>query len=192
MPDGEPTRRQGFARRPPIVSLSVKYMKSKSFKICVLGEFAVGKTSTVARCVSNTFSEVYLTTVGVKVDSKSLSLSADQEVRLVLWDIAGSNTLDQVRTNYILGAHALLLVADGTREPTVATALGLRDQAQLILDRDLPSVLMLNKADLVGEWSVSHGRIRDVEHALPIISASAKTGEGVEEALRELAKALMP
>lgn len=167
-------------------------MKSQSFKICLLGEFAVGKTSTVARCVRNTFSESYLTTVGVKVDSKTLMLSPEVEARLVLWDIAGSNTLDQTRSNYIIGAHGLLLVADGTRENTVATALGLRQQAQQILGREMPCVLMLNKADLIDGWAISPRHIRELEQQLPVFTASAKTGEGVEESLSELAKVLAP
>lgn len=166
-------------------------MKSQSFKICLLGEFAVGKTSTVARCVRNTFSESYLTTVGVKVDSKTLMLSPDIEARLVLWDIAGSNTLDQIRSNYIIGAHGLLLVADGTRESTAATALGLREQAQRILGRELPCVLMLNKADLIDIWAIPPHRIRELEQQLPVFTASAKTGEGVEESLSELARVLL-
>lgn len=167
-------------------------MKSQSFKICLLGEFAVGKTSTVARCVRNTFSESYLTTVGVKVDSKTLMLSPDVEARLVLWDIAGSNTLDQVRSNYIIGTHGLLMVADGTRENSVATALGLREQAQRILGREVPSVLMLNKADLIEDWVISPHRIRELEQQLPVFTTSAKTGEGVEESLSELARVLVP
>lgn len=165
-------------------------MKTQSLKICLLGEFAVGKTSTVARCVRNTFSETYLTTVGVKVDSKTLMLSQDSAARLVLWDIAGSNTLDQVRSNYIIGAHGLLLVADGTRESTVATALDLRGQAQRILARELPSVLMLNKADLIDGWAISPHCIRELEQQLPVFSASARTGEGVEESLCALARSL--
>lgn len=165
-------------------------MKSIARKIVLLGDFAVGKTSAVARCVRNTFSETYLTTVGVRVDSKTLQLEGGRELRMVLWDIAGSNMLDQMRSNYIAGAHGVLLVADGTREDTVDTALGLREQAGRLLGREVPAALMLNKSDLVDEWAIGQDRIRELQASLPTFTASAKAGVGVEEAFAALAGAL--
>ncbi len=60
-----------------------------SRKVCMLGDFGVGKTSLVARYVRNTFSEKYLTTVGVKVDSRVIALPGEIDLKLVIWDIAG-------------------------------------------------------------------------------------------------------
>ena len=165
-------------------------MISSSRKISLLGDFAVGKTSTVARSVRNTFSDKYLTTVGVKVDTKSLVQADGHTLRLVLWDIAGANALDQMRANYIGGTQGLLLVADGTRADTVTAALGLRDQANRLLGRLLPAVLMLNKCDMVAEWEVPPERIRELSMLLPVFSTSARTGEGVEEAFAALAQQL--
>ena len=165
-------------------------MSSVSRKISLLGDFAVGKTSTVARSVRNTFSDSYLTTVGVKVDSKTLTRADGHALRLVLWDIAGANALDQMRANYIGGTQGLLLVADGTRADTVATALVLRDQANRLLGRLVPAVLLLNKCDLAGEWDVPPERIRELALQLPGFSTSARTGEGVEEAFLALADAM--
>ncbi|MEP6908455.1 MAG: Rab family GTPase [Pseudoxanthomonas sp.] len=165
-------------------------MISLSRKISLLGDFAVGKTSTVARCVRNTFSDAYLTTVGVKVDTKTVVLADGPSLRLVLWDIAGANSLDQMRANYIGGTHGLLLVADGTRAESVDTALGLHDQATRLLGRELPAVLVLNKCDLAGEWEVPPERIRELAQRLPVFSASARTGAGVEEAFAVLAAAV--
>ncbi|WP_162455027.1 Rab family GTPase [Pseudoxanthomonas kalamensis] len=164
-------------------------MSSIARKISLLGDFGVGKTSTVARAVRNTFSETYLTTVGVKVDSKKLQM-ANGELRMVLWDIAGANTLDQMRANYIAGTQGTLLVADGTRADTADTALGLWQQAERLLGRSLPAVLLLNKRDLAGEWELPPDRIRELEALLPVFSTSARTGEGVEEAFAALAARL--
>lgn len=163
---------------------------SLSRKISLLGDFAVGKTSTIARSVRNTFSEAYLTSVGVKVDTKTLSDTEGRDLRLVLWDIAGANSLDQMRANYIGGSQGLLLVADGTRADTVDTALRLRDQAIRLLGRELPAVLILNKCDLAGEWEVPPQRIGELAQRLPVFSASARTGQGVEEAFAALAAAV--
>lgn len=164
-------------------------MSSVSRKISLLGDFAVGKTSTVARVVRNTFSPAYLTTVGVKVDSKTVQLDA-RELRLVLWDIAGANTLDQMRANYIGGSHGLLLVADGTRAETVDAALELREQAQRLFGRALPAVLLLNKNDLASEWSVPPARIEKLTAQLPVFSTSALSGAGVEAAFAALAQSV--
>ena len=162
-------------------------MISLSRKISLLGDFAVGKTSTVARSVRNTFSEAYLTTVGVKVDTKTIATAEGHSLRLVLWDIAGASSLDQMRANYIGGTQGLLLIADGTRSDTVDTVLRLRDQASRLLGHELPAVLVLNKCDLADEWDVPPERIRELALQLPVFSASARTGEGVEEAFIALA-----
>ncbi|PNS08798.1 Rab family GTPase [Solilutibacter silvestris] len=167
-------------------------MKSISRKIILLGDFAVGKTSTVARSVRNTFSDTYLTTVGVRVDSKAMAIDDDLHLRMVLWDIAGANTLDQLRSNYVMGAQGILLVADGTREDTVDTALELREQAWRLLGREVPVVLMLNKSDLADAWAISQDRIRELQAQLPTFTASAKTATGVEEAFAALARELLP
>lgn len=167
-------------------------MTSLSRKVCLLGDFAVGKTSTVSRSVRNTFSEAYLTTVGVKVDTKTMKMTDHINLRLVLWDIAGAGTLDQMRANYIAGTHGLVLVSDGTRLDTVEAALSLFEQVGRLLGKELPAVLLLNKCDLAGEWQISRQVMASLAQRLPVYSVSAKTGEGVEEAFAALAGKLVP
>lgn len=170
--------------------MSASLSTSISRKISLLGDFAVGKTSTVARAVRNTFSPAYLTSVGVKVDSKLVETEVGQ-VRLVVWDIAGSNTIDQMRSHYIGGSHGLILVADGTREDTLDTALRLHQEAQMLLHRSLPAILLLNKNDLVGEWEIAPERIDHAATLLPVFSTSALNGSGVETAFNTLAHTLL-
>src|ERR1051325_7234218 len=69
-------------------------------KICMLGAYAVGKTSLVARFVRSIFSEKYHTTIGVKIDKKTLRVD-DQELSLILWDLAGEDDFYQVRMSYL-------------------------------------------------------------------------------------------
>ena len=95
-------------------------MSALARKICMLGDFGVGKTSLVSRFVRNTFSEKYLTTVGVKVDSKEVDRGGRGPLKLVVWDIAGKSALDALNMSYLRGASGLLLVADGTREANPA------------------------------------------------------------------------
>ncbi len=99
-------------------------------KVCIIGDFAVGKTSTVARFVNNIFSEKYLTTVGVKIDTKDMTLADGRKLRMVIWDIAGSQRFSAVEFSYLRGAQAYLLVADGTRRETMDSALALREAVE--------------------------------------------------------------
>ncbi len=65
-------------------------------KVCLLGAFAVGKTSLVRRYVESIFDKRYQTTLGVKVDKKSLRLE-DSVMTLVLWDLAGKDQFAGLR-----------------------------------------------------------------------------------------------
>ena len=159
-------------------------------KVCLLGDFSVGKSSTVARYVRNTFSDAYLTTVGVRVDTKRIEMDATQVLRLVIWDIAGSSKLDQLRLNYVSGSHGFVLVADGTRRDTLASALELWQQAGTVLQQKVPAILLLNKFDLADEWEISPEAVESLRSHLPVFCVSAKTGEGVEAAIESLGRSL--
>lgn len=161
-------------------------MSPRAHKICMLGDFGVGKTSLVSRFVRNTFSEAYLTTVGVKVDSREVDRGEDGPSKLVVWDIAGKSTLDALNMSYLRGASGLLLVADGTREATLRSAIDLLLQSRSLLP-DAEAVLLVNKLDLVDRWEVAASTLVELRRTLPVIETSALSGDGVEQAFAELA-----
>lgn len=165
-------------------------MTEQPRKICLLGDFAVGKTSLAARFVRNTFSEKYLTTVGVKVDSKLVDLGDDRAVKLVVWDLAGKAELDSLNRGYIRGAHGLMLVADGTREASLRAALYLWMQAQKQLP-GIPVVMLVNKLDLIDRWEVSAADVARLGESLPTFRTSARDGDSVEQAFATLARAIV-
>ena len=155
-------------------------------KVCMLGGFAVGKTSLVARFVTSIFSDKYLTTVGVKIEKKSVQV-ANQQLDLVLWDIYGDDEFQRVRMSYLRGASGYLLVVDPTRKATLETAIALHDSAEKTIGR-VPFILVLNKADLIDQWEIDEHALDDRKWT--IIRTSAKTGTGVEEAFLVLARAM--
>jgi small GTP-binding protein len=156
-------------------------------KICMLGGFGVGKTSLVSRFVSSIFSDKYLTTVGVKIDRKTVSLGTE-DVNLVLWDIYGQDELQTVRPSYLRGASGYLLVADGTRHATLDTARALQQTAESVVG-SVPFLLLLNKADLEKEWQVDERALwKLVERGWQVVKTSAKSGAGVEDAFLKLAR----
>ena len=160
-------------------------------KLCLLGEFGVGKTSLVARFVRSTFSEKYLTTVGVKVDSKEVAVDGRAPVKLVIWDIAGRNGIDALAASYLRGASALLLVADGTRADTLGAALELLMQARASLP-DAVVAFAMNKTDLREQWEVAPSALAELRRVLPVFETSALTGAGVEDAFADIVARLPP
>jgi small GTP-binding protein len=156
-------------------------------KICMLGGFGVGKTSLVSRFVSSIFSDRYLTTVGVKIDKKKVSLDSG-EMTLMLWDIYGQDEFQTVRDSYLRGATGYLLVADGTRYSTLDTAVVLQKRAESVIGR-VPFLLLLNKRDLDREWQVDEQTLVTLaDQGWRVVKTSAKTGEGVEDAFTMLAR----
>jgi len=156
-------------------------------KICMLGGFGVGKTSLVSRFVSSIFSDTYLTTVGVKIDKKKVSLDLG-EMTLMLWDIYGQDEFQTVRDSYLRGATGYLLVADGTRYSTLDTAVVLQKRAESVIGR-APFLLLLNKRDLDREWQVDEQTLVTLaDQGWRVVKTSAKTGEGVEDAFTTLAR----
>lgn len=159
-------------------------------KVCMLGGFAVGKTSLVSRFVSSLFSEKYLTTVGVKVDKKVVR-TGDREATLVLWDIYGQDEFQTVQKSYLRGMSGYLLVVDGTRPATFETACQLQQMAEQVAGQ-VPFILVLNKADLSGEWRLDEQALwRAAERGWRIVRTSAKTGNGVEETFLQLTSAML-
>lgn len=159
-------------------------------KICMLGAFAVGKTSLVRRFVESIFSEKYHTTIGVKIDRKRVQIDA-HDVNLAVWDIYGEDELQKIRLSYLRGASGYFLVADGTRRLTLETARALQHRVQAELGR-VPFLLVLNKVDLRTEWEIEDSVLEEyTELGWQIVTTSAKTGVGVEDAFLTLARNML-
>ena len=159
-------------------------------KVCMVGAFAVGKTSLVRRYVESIFSERYQTTVGVKIDKKQLEIDG-QALTMVLWDLAGEDGLAQLRPSHLRGASGIILVADGCRAGTLEVARKLRER---IADETgpVPFVLALNKSDLAEQWEVTDSAIEPLESAgWTCMRTSAKDGSGVEGMFLTLARKML-
>jgi len=159
-------------------------------KICMLGGFAVGKTSLVARYVRSIFSDKYLSTVGVKIDKKQVSIDG-QDVQLMLWDVNGQDDYQAVQASHLRGMSGYLLVVDGTRRATLETARQLEQKAKETVG-EVPFILLLNKSDLSESWELDEQAIFKLsENGWRVFKTSAKSGEGVEKAFETLARAML-
>jgi small GTP-binding protein len=159
-------------------------------KICMLGSFSVGKTSLVRRFVKSIYSDVYQTSIGVKIENKVVR-SGNEDVTLVLWDIHGEDVYQKIRMSYLRGMSGYLLVVDGTRRQTLDDALALNDRVIQEAGK-VPAVLVLNKSDLAGKWEIDSARESELTAAgWNILRTSAKTGDSVEEVFSKLTAAML-
>ena len=159
-------------------------------KVCMLGSYAVGKTSLVRRFVASIFSDTYLTTVGVKIDKKVLRVG-EEDVTLVLWDIYGEDEFQRLRMSYLRGASGYLLVADGTRRATLDKAIAMKEAAENALG-PASSIIVLNKSDLADQWEIDAEKENEMaSRGLSVVRTSAKTGEGVELVFNTLTAAML-
>jgi len=155
-------------------------------KVVLVGHFGVGKTSLVKRFVHQKFSEKYLTTIGVKIDKKEIEINGNQ-IKLMLWDIAGESAAIKVPKKYLAGAHGVLYVFDMSRKETYQTIQNDLFEINKSLG-DNACVILANKADLVDDTEIA-----EIKNNLGVgfKITSAKTGDNVEEAFLELAREMM-
>lgn len=165
-------------------------MNSIASKVCIIGDFAVGKTSTIERFVNSQFSEKYQTTIGVKVDTKSVLVDG-VELKLIIWDIAGTDKFGEIEYSYLRGASGYIMVADGTRSTTVAAVQNLRKQVEARYG-ELPYVFLINKSDLSNNWEMTDDNIKLLRNTCAdVYVTSAKTGKDVDQAFSRLAELII-
>nr|WKN38442.1 GTP-binding protein [Tunicatimonas sp. TK19036] len=158
-----------------------------SKKVILLGHYGVGKSSLTRRFVHRKFSEQYSTTIGVAIEKKVVALE-DQEVSMIIWDIAGESSHTKVPQSHKLGAHGVIYVIDLTRPDTYQEL----DTEIANLQKYLPNVPILvvgNKKDLFTEKDLC-----DLVKQLPLSPfalSSAKTGDSVDETFTELARQMV-
>ena len=157
-------------------------------KICLIGRFAVGKTSLVKQFIEKQFGEKYKTTVGVSISTKELVVN-DIELSMIIWDIAGFEQ-DGHYTHYLRGVHGIIWVVDGT-EPESFDILDLISKSIPEITQ-IPSICFINKHDLSEDWHVEDRHIKQLKELnYAVLNSSAKTGENVEKGFTKLAELLV-
>ncbi|MCS6993535.1 MAG: GTP-binding protein [Anaerolineales bacterium] len=170
---------------PPSSEISLTTIQKK---VCLLGEFAVGKTSLVRRFVEGRFDDRYLSTIGVKISRKSVELPHGR-INLLLWDLAGSDEFNgQIRANYLRGAAGALIVCDLTRPETLTGFHRYVEQIQTV-GLSIPVVFVGNKVDLTDLRAISDDQLQAAAQQFggQAFLTSAKTGHNVEDIFYRLA-----
>lgn len=157
---------------------------NSSKKIVLLGHFGVGKSSLIRRFVENTFSENYKATIGVHIFKKNLTLSNNQNISLIIWDLEGNDTISNTRSSYLIGTSGFIYVYDLTRPATYES---LEKDLDFIKSKypNIPLKVVGNKKDLVTSEYIKQNNV----YFKPFTDffTSAKSGTKVEKLFSTLA-----
>ncbi len=163
-------------------------------KVVLVGDKAVGKTSLIRRYVVDQFDDRYMLTLGAKVEKKVMEVPVrERDIRVTLdmniWDIMGQAAFrDLAKEAYFHGARGIFLVVDLTRRETLE-GVGAWVHAVEEVTGPIPMVLAANKKDLAGQAAFTPAQAAEIArlHGCTSFLTSAKTGENVEAAFRDLA-----
>ncbi len=162
------------------------------FKIVLVGDAEVGKTSLTTRFAYGTFTDQYISTLGVDFVVKTLALNG-HVIKLQVWDTAGQERYAGIRPIYYRGAKGAVLVFDLTRKQSFLNVEKWVEQVQRYASEGIPMVLVGNKLDLVDSYEVTSSDIEDMttEKGLVYYETSAKENQGVNETFRKITELIL-
>ncbi|KAF2070129.1 hypothetical protein CYY_008552 [Polysphondylium violaceum] len=166
--------------------------EEKQYKILLIGDSDVGKTSIVKRFSDDEFKEDLLCTIGVEFKMKSLNID-DQNITLCIWDTAGQEKFRALISSYYRGAHGIILTYDVTKRETFNNLQYWLNEIESFSTRsDVVMLLVGNKIDKENrEVSREEGAEFAKKKAMLFIEASAKTKMGIQQAFEELAHKIL-
>jgi small GTP-binding protein len=167
-------------------------------KICLVGEGAVGKTSLIRRYVLDEFDDRYISTLGAKITKRELTIERTDNgkgirVDMTIWDIMGEKGFRELlKEAYFHGAQGILAVCDVTRKDTLPALESWISAIETVTGR-IPIEFLANKADLKDQLTFTESELREMSDSYrsPYLFTSAKTGDNVERAFRDIAEAIV-
>uniref|UniRef100_A0A7S1R9U1 Uncharacterized protein n=1 Tax=Alexandrium catenella TaxID=2925 RepID=A0A7S1R9U1_ALECA len=162
------------------------------FKLVVIGDLGVGKSALLRRFVDGLYDTTYTATIGVDFGTRSCTLDG-KKVKLQIWDTAGSERFRAITSSYYRGAHGVIVVFDVSDRKSFERVRYWLAEAGKSAPVTARRMLVGNKCDLTGEGrSISRDEAFDLADGLgvPLVEASAKSSENVEEAFLSLARAI--
>ncbi|NVM30190.1 MAG: GTP-binding protein [Candidatus Helarchaeota archaeon] len=161
------------------------------FKIVVIGDGAVGKTSLIARFAEKTFQAEYKPTLGTNIVIKELKLD-NNNIKLLLWDIAGQAKWRDVRHLYYKGAQGCILVFDVTR-PGTFDSIPSWQKDLVKFSGDIPRILLANKVDLsdIRKITTEQAQVSAKDLNAAYFETSAKDGTQVNDAFAKISSLIL-
>ena len=160
-------------------------------EVLIIGDSAVGKSCLLIQFADQTFSENYVSTIGVDFKIRTMELDG-RSIKLQIWDTAGQERFHSITSNYYNGSHAIAVVYDITNRQTFENV---RKWMKDVTDLASPNVVKLlvgNKTDLEDKRVVcrEEGEMLASSLGIPFIETSAKNASNVQEMFTEMCRAI--
>ena len=159
------------------------------YKIILLGNSGVGKTSCLVRYVDDKFNDNYKATLGFDISIKSIR-TKEVDYSLAIWDIAGQDAMAELRKSYMEGSQGAILIYDVTNEETFNSINYWLNQLYQFVGH-IPIILVGNKIDLTDKIKISTEKGQNMAKLKKLdgyYETSAKTGQKVNEIFRKISE----
>eukprot|EP00927_Polykrikos_kofoidii_P024149 TRINITY_DN2201_c1_g1_i3.p1 TRINITY_DN2201_c1_g1~~TRINITY_DN2201_c1_g1_i3.p1 ORF type:complete len:221 (-),score=32.59 TRINITY_DN2201_c1_g1_i3:175-786(-) len=159
------------------------------FKILLIGDSGVGKSCMLLRFADDTYTESYISTIGV--DFKIRTLEQDgKTIKLQIWDTAGQERFRTITSSYYRGSHGIIVVYDVTDKESFNNVNHWIEEIQKYAADGVNKLLVGNKCDLSSKKVVSYDEAKELAESLNIqfMETSAKNAHNVEQAFQAMAK----
>ena len=158
-----------------------------NYKISVIGDPGVGKTTLLLKYVDQAFRKLYIPTIGVQVSSKNVELVTNEVTKLTIWDIAGQKMFGNIRKRFYMGSMGVILIYDTTRKDTFNHIVNWWNDINSAF-KIKTGILVANKSDLKTQVDKNDAVQLAMDLGLTYLETSAKTGKNVDKLFGEIAQ----
>ena len=162
------------------------------FKVLLIGNSGVGKSSLFLRFVDDIWEDSFVPTIGVDFKVKTLSIE-DKKIKLQIWDTAGQERFRTIISSYYKGAHGILLIFDLSDIETFKSLNNWLIEIERNANKNVIKVLIGNKCDLTEERKVSVQEVNEFAeiNGMKYVETSAKDNINVIDAFSTLGMELI-
>ncbi|KAI8379236.1 GTP-binding protein ypt1 [Radiomyces spectabilis] len=159
------------------------------FKLLLIGDSGVGKSCLLLRFADDTYTESYISTIGVDFKIRTIELEG-KTVKLQIWDTAGQERFRTITSSYYRGAHGIIVVYDVTEEESFKNVKTWLQEIDRYAAEGVNKLLVGNKSDLTDKKVVATEEAKELADGLsiPFLETSAKNSTNVEQAFLTMAK----
>ncbi|KAG1790985.1 P-loop containing nucleoside triphosphate hydrolase protein [Suillus fuscotomentosus] len=159
------------------------------FKLLLIGDSGVGKSCLLLRFADDTYTESYISTIGVDFKIRTIELEG-KTVKLQIWDTAGQERFRTITSSYYRGAHGIIVVYDVTDNDTFTNVKQWLQEIDRYASEGVNKLLVGNKSDLTSKKVVEYSVAKEFADQLniPFLETSAKNATNVEQSFLTMAK----
>lgn len=158
------------------------------FKLLLIGDSGVGKSCLLLRFADDTYTESYISTIGVDFKIRTVELEG-KIIKLQIWDTAGQERFRTITSSYYRGAHGIIVVYDVTDQDSFENVKLWLSEIDRYANESVNKLLVGNKADMTARKVVDTQTAQDFanELGIPFLETSAKDSNNVEQAFMTMA-----